>query len=73
MTRTTIHTEYHDWLRNLKQQIKTGQIKAALPVNSQMIMLYIESNLYNRQGKAVTMVRHCGLDPQSQKQWRNAV
>jgi predicted nuclease of restriction endonuclease-like (RecB) superfamily len=33
-------TEYRDWLRNLKQQIKTGQIKAALSVNSQMIMLY---------------------------------
>lgn len=35
-----ISPEYHDWLRNLKQQIKTGQIKAALSVNSQMIMLY---------------------------------
>ena len=33
-------SEYHDLLRNLKQQIKTGQIKAALSVNSQMIMLY---------------------------------
>jgi predicted nuclease of restriction endonuclease-like (RecB) superfamily len=33
-------SEYRDWLRNLKQQIKTGQIKAALSVNSQMIMLY---------------------------------
>ena len=33
-------TEYRDWLRDLKQQIKTGQIKAALSVNSQMIMLY---------------------------------
>jgi len=33
-------SEYHDWLRDLKQQIKTGQIKAALSVNSQMIMLY---------------------------------
>jgi len=33
-------SEYHDWLYNLKQQIKTGQIKAALSVNSQMIMLY---------------------------------
>jgi hypothetical protein len=32
--------EYRDWLRDLKQQIKTGQIKAALSVNSQMIMLY---------------------------------
>ena len=33
-------SEYSDWLRDLKQQIKTGQIKAALSVNSQMIMLY---------------------------------
>jgi predicted nuclease of restriction endonuclease-like (RecB) superfamily len=34
------HSEYCDWLRDLKQQIKTGQIKAALSVNSQMITLY---------------------------------
>jgi len=33
-------SEYRDWLRGLKTQIKTGQIKAALSVNSQMIMLY---------------------------------
>ena len=33
-------SEYSEWLRGLKQQIKTGQIKAALAVNSQMIMLY---------------------------------
>ena len=33
-------SEYRDWLRELKQQIRTGQIKAALSVNSQMIMLY---------------------------------
>ena len=33
-------SEYRDWLRDLKQQIKTGQIKAMLSVNSQMIMLY---------------------------------
>ena len=33
-------TQYRDWLHNLKLQIKTGQIKAALSVNSQMIMLY---------------------------------
>jgi len=33
-------SEYRNWLRDLKQQIKTGQIKAALSVNSQMIMLY---------------------------------
>ena len=34
------NTEYRDWLHELKRQIKTGQIKAALSVNSQMIMLY---------------------------------
>jgi len=34
------HSEYRDWLRELKQQIKTGQIKATLSVNSQMILLY---------------------------------
>lgn len=33
-------SEYRDWLRDLKQQIKTGQVKAAFTVNSQMIMLY---------------------------------
>ena len=33
-------SEYRDWLSDLKQQIKKGQIKAALSVNSQMIMLY---------------------------------
>ena len=33
-------SEYRDWLRDLKQQIKTGQIKASLSVNSQLIMLY---------------------------------
>ena len=33
-------SEYRDWLRDLKQQIKIGQIKASLSVNSQMIMLY---------------------------------
>jgi len=33
-------SEYRDWLRDLKQQIKIGQIKAAFSVNSQMIMLY---------------------------------
>ncbi|GBU21675.1 hypothetical protein R80B4_01575 [Fibrobacteres bacterium R8-0-B4] len=33
-------SEYRDWLRDLKRQIKTGQIKAALSVNSRMIALY---------------------------------
>ena len=42
------HSEYRDWLRDLKKQIKTGQIKAALSVNSQMIMLYWD---LDRQGK----------------------
>ena len=40
MTDISKLSEYRDWLRDLKQQIKTGQIKAALSVNSQMIMLY---------------------------------
>jgi predicted nuclease of restriction endonuclease-like (RecB) superfamily len=33
-------SEYCDWLRDLKKQIKTEQIKASLSVNSRMIMLY---------------------------------
>ena len=33
-------SEYRQWLSDLKQQIKIGQIKAVLSVNSQMIMLY---------------------------------
>jgi predicted nuclease of restriction endonuclease-like (RecB) superfamily len=32
----------------------------------------IESNLYDRQGKAVTKHRHCGLDPQSPTKRREA-
>ncbi|MCL2100552.1 MAG: PDDEXK nuclease domain-containing protein [Fibromonadales bacterium] len=40
MTEVVNLSEYRNWLRDLKQQIKTGQIKAALSVNSQMIMLY---------------------------------
>ena len=32
--------EYRNWLRDLKLQIKTGQVKAAFSVNSQMIILY---------------------------------
>jgi predicted nuclease of restriction endonuclease-like (RecB) superfamily len=48
------HTEYSDWLRNLKQQIKIGQIKAALSVNSQMIMLYwdLGRQIVEKQEKA---------------------
>ena len=46
--------EYRDWLRDLKQQIKTGQIKAALSVNSQMIMLYwdLGRQIVEKQEKA---------------------
>jgi len=33
-------SEYRDWLRDLKRQIKTEQIKAAVAVNSRLIMLY---------------------------------
>jgi len=33
-------SEYRDWLRDLKQQIKTSQIKASLSINTQMLMLY---------------------------------
>ena len=36
----TLSPAYRDWLRDLKQQIKSGQLKAALSVNSQLIMLY---------------------------------
>jgi hypothetical protein len=67
-------SEYSDWLHNLKQQIKTGQVKAALSVNSQMIMLYwdLGRQIAEKQGKAVTEHRHCGLDPQSPKERRKA-
>jgi len=34
--------EYKNWLRELKQKIKAGQIKAALSVNSELIKLYWE-------------------------------
>jgi predicted nuclease of restriction endonuclease-like (RecB) superfamily len=40
MSDTIKLSDYRDWLSGLKQQIKQGQIKAALSVNSQMIMLY---------------------------------
>ncbi len=48
------HSEYRGWLRDLKQQIKTGQIKAALSVNSQMIMLYwdLGRQIVDKQEKA---------------------
>ena len=35
-------SEYSEWLRDLKQQIKSGQIKAAISVNNQMIKLYLD-------------------------------
>ena len=34
------HADYRDWIGELKQQIQRSQIKAALSVNSQLIMLY---------------------------------
>ena len=48
------HSEYRNWLCDLKQQIKTGQIKAALSVNSQMIMLYwnLGRQIVEKQEKA---------------------
>jgi len=48
------HTEYRNWLCDLKQQIKTGQIKAALSVNSQLIMLYwdLGRQIVDKQEKA---------------------
>ena len=40
MKSVTELSEYRDWLFDLKQQIKTTQAKAALTVNSHLIMLY---------------------------------
>ena len=40
MTVELISSEYKSWLTDLKQQIKNTQIKAAVTVNSQLIMLY---------------------------------
>ncbi|MEA5402152.1 PDDEXK nuclease domain-containing protein [Arcicella sp. DC2W] len=34
------HSEYKDWLRELKANIKKSQIKASLAVNSELIQLY---------------------------------
>ena len=47
-------SEYRDWLRDLKQQIRTGQIKAAFSVNSQMIMIYwdLGKQIVEKQEKA---------------------
>jgi predicted nuclease of restriction endonuclease-like (RecB) superfamily len=33
-------SEYYDWLNSLKQRIKSSQIKAALSVNKELILLY---------------------------------
>jgi predicted nuclease of restriction endonuclease-like (RecB) superfamily len=54
MTDIVKHSEYRDWLYDLKQQIKTGQVKAALSVNSQMIMLYwdLGRQIVEKQEKA---------------------
>ena len=40
MVERLVGTEYKDWLRELKQQIKSTQIKASISVNSQLILLY---------------------------------
>ena len=40
MTDTIKLSEYGDWQRDLKWQIKTEQIKATVSVNSRLIMLY---------------------------------
>jgi len=42
MTQTIVNSEYLQLLKDLKQQIKNSQIKAALSVNNQLIMLYLE-------------------------------
>ncbi|MCL2844098.1 MAG: PDDEXK nuclease domain-containing protein [Chitinivibrionia bacterium] len=54
MLETVKNAEYRDWLHDLKTQIKTGQIKAALSVNSQMIMLYwdLGKQISEKQEKA---------------------
>ena len=51
------HSDYRDWIAGLKQQIQRSQIKAALSVNSQVIMLYwdlgrqiVEKQEYARWG-----------------------
>ncbi|TXH23097.1 MAG: DUF1016 domain-containing protein [Chitinophagaceae bacterium] len=36
----TNNNDYYNWLQSIKQQIRNGQIKAALAVNSQLILLY---------------------------------
>ena len=38
--KSLINLEYKEWLHSLKLQIKNSQIKAAITVNSQLIMLY---------------------------------
>ena len=40
MTKNMINSEYLQWLHELKSQIKQTQIKAAIAVNSELIMLY---------------------------------
>ena len=47
-------SEYRDWLIELKRQIKTQQIKAALSVNSHMITFYFDlgRQIVDKQDKA---------------------
>ena len=40
MSKTLINSEYLLWLQELKSQIKNTQIKSAIAVNSELIMLY---------------------------------
>jgi predicted nuclease of restriction endonuclease-like (RecB) superfamily len=40
MTEIIVKSEYREWLKSLKDQIKSSQIKATVSVNSQLIMLY---------------------------------
>ena len=48
------HSEYRQWLSDLKQQIKVIQIKAAISVNSQLIMFYwdLGKQITEKQEKA---------------------
>jgi predicted nuclease of restriction endonuclease-like (RecB) superfamily len=40
MNEITKHSDYHNWLNELKIRIKNSQIKAALSVNKELIALY---------------------------------
>ena len=69
-------------IRELERQFNTGLFeRLAVSKNKSEILeknwnravfeYQIETNLYDRQGKAITERRHCGLDPQSHKKRRN--